>query len=198
MHQNQKSSAKLRGNAAVRDFVEHMLNSWKDPRDRGTRWNIYFSAWFCRSTDSNESESLDFLRVLQLGMKSSCTLVLSLAPRLCLFAKLFFALGFTNTSFPILVFSVISFVLVFMPCTAQRGSARVFDTIARKNLYVVQCHRVNEFLCTRLFRVIPVKTRKSTILKTPFHHILKQLTLKIRFNSKYASMQFIKIEKDEL
>lgn len=102
MHRNQKSSCEIVRQGRVRDFIEHMLNSWKDPRDRGTRRNIYFSARFCRS-GSNESESLDFLRVLQLGMKSFCTLV-SLAPRLCLFAKLFFAVGFTNASFPFLVF----------------------------------------------------------------------------------------------
>lgn len=71
------------------------------------------------------------------------------------------------------------FYAVYM---AQRESTRVFDTIARKNLYVVQCRRVNEFLCIRLFLVISVKSRKSTILKAPFHHIYMQLILNVRFN----------------
>lgn len=147
----------------VRDFIEHMLNRGRTRAIR-TRWNIHFSARFCRSVGLNESESFGFLWVLQSGMKSSC-IRLSSHPssRLCLFAKLFFCRRFCKHSLVLLYFSLFRLFpsFSFLHRVWLNANLRWFSIykilLREKNVYIVQMPP-NTYI--RLFPVIPVKFKK--------------------------------------
>lgn len=100
--------------------------------------------------------AFSFLGVLQPGIKSSCCTLASPAcpSRLCLFGKLFFTVGFASVpsffSMPrFFVYLLRSrFYTVYVWLSVNRHTGFRYWR-ARKNLYVVQCRRVNEFLCGR-------------------------------------------------
>lgn len=142
----------------VRDFIEHMLNRGRTRAIR-TRWNIHFSAWFCRSVGLNESESFGFLWVLQSGMKSSCILLsfLPLSPSLSLCQTIF--LPSVLQTFPrsslFLVFSVISFSFLHV-----YGLMRICA-----GFRYTQHYYVKKFICSSnavesYIQLFPVKFKK--------------------------------------
>lgn len=109
----------------VCDFMEHMLNRRRTRAIRA-RWNIHFSARFCRSVGLNESESFGFLWVLQSGMKSS-RILLSFAPRsLSLCQTIFFCCRFCKHSLVLLYSSLFRLFPSFSFLHVLYGLTRIY------------------------------------------------------------------------
>lgn len=172
----------------ARDFMEHMLNRGRT-RAIGTRWNIHFSAWFCRSLGLSEFESFSFLWVLQLGMKSSCIpLSCSATPCLCLFAKLFFCRWFCKY-FPGFLYSSLfrlfpsfSFLhRVWLNANLRQFS--IYTILLREKIYIGWSNVTSQmcFYTLDYFLLCRLNSRKSMGVNDVFPSHFQMLEIDFKF-----------------